>query len=292
MLSTLYIVPTPIGNLDDITIRALQIFKKVDLIAAEDTRRTGLLLQHFNINANMVSLNNYNEQHKTNKLIYQLKQGINIALVCDAGTPLINDPGYHLVKYCRQSNIRIIPLPGPCAAITALSASGIPPNRFCYEGFLPSKRKNRQDVLKRLMNESRTLLFYESPHRLIDTLSDMITIWNAGRFAILARELTKIWESIHGLPIGKLLDWVKVDQNRCRGEIVLVVDGYRASKNSEVVISPDAIKTFMLLQQSLPLKKAASITSEIYGLKKNTLYKHFIDQGINYNKKTNKLDIL
>ncbi|MGP1932325.1 MAG: 16S rRNA (cytidine(1402)-2'-O)-methyltransferase [Arsenophonus sp.] len=292
MLSTLYIVPTPIGNLDDITIRALQIFKKVDLIAAEDTRRTGLLLQHFNINANMVSLNNYNEQHKTNKLIHQLKQGINIALVCDAGTPLINDPGYHLVKYCRQSNIRIIPLPGPCAAITALSASGIPPNRFCYEGFLPSKRKNRQDVLKRLMNESRTLLFYESPHRLIDTLSDMITIWNAGRYAILARELTKIWESIHGLPIGKLLDWVKVDQNRCRGEIVLVVDGYRASKNSEVVISPDAIKTFMLLQQSLPLKKAASITSEIYGLKKNTLYKHFIDQGINYNKKTNKLDVL
>ncbi|XZQ56262.1 MAG: 16S rRNA (cytidine(1402)-2'-O)-methyltransferase [Arsenophonus sp.] len=292
MLSTLYIVPTPIGNLDDITIRALQIFKKVDLIAAEDTRRTGLLLQHFNINANMVSLNNYNEQHKTNKLIHQLKQGINIALVCDAGTPLINDPGYHLVKYCRQSNIRIIPLPGPCAAITALSASGIPPNRFCYEGFLPSKRKNRQDVLKRLMNESRTLLFYESPHRLIDTLSDMITIWNAGRYAILARELTKIWESIHGLPIGKLLDWVKVDQNRCRGEIVLVVDGYRASKNSEVVISPDAIKTFMLLQESLPLKKAASITSEIYGLKKNTLYKHFIDQGINYNKKTNKLDVL
>ncbi|XZQ58280.1 MAG: 16S rRNA (cytidine(1402)-2'-O)-methyltransferase [Arsenophonus sp.] len=292
MLSTLYIVPTPIGNLDDITIRALQIFKKVDLIAAEDTRRTGLLLQHFNINANMVSLNNYNEQHKTNKLIHQLKQGINIALVCDAGTPLINDPGYHLVKYCRQSNIRIIPLPGPCAAITALSASGIPPNRFCYEGFLPSKRKNRQDVLKRLMNESRTLLFYESPHRLIDTLSDMITIWNAGRYAILARELTKIWESIHGLPIGKLLDWVKVDQNRCRGEIVLVVDGYRASKNSEVVISPDAIKTFMLLQQSLPLKKAASITSEIYGFKKNTLYKHFIDQGINYNKKTNKLDVL
>ncbi|MGP1871576.1 MAG: 16S rRNA (cytidine(1402)-2'-O)-methyltransferase [Arsenophonus sp.] len=285
MLSTLYIVPTPIGNLDDITIRALQIFKKVDLIAAEDTRRTGLLLQHFNINANMISLNNYNEQHKTNKLIYQLKRGINIALVCDAGTPLINDPGYHLVKYCRQSNIRIIPLPGPCAAITALSASGIPPNRFCYEGFLPSKRKNRQDVLKRLMNESRTLLFYESPHRLIDTLSDMITIWSAGRYAILARELTKIWESIHGLPIGKLLDWVKVDQNRCRGEIVLVVDGYRASTNAEVVISPDVIKTFMLLQQSLPLKKAAAITSKIYGLKKNTLYKHSIDQRVNYNKK-------
>ncbi|MGP1939433.1 MAG: 16S rRNA (cytidine(1402)-2'-O)-methyltransferase [Arsenophonus sp. ET-DL9-MAG3] len=284
MVSTLYIIPTPIGNFDDISIRALKTFKKVNFIAAENIRHTSLLLQHFSINTHIISLNNYNEKQKTDRLIHQLKRGLNIALVSNAGTPLINDPGYHLIKYCRQADIRIVPLPGPCAAITALSASGIPSNKFCYEGFLPAKRKSRQKILQELTNEPRTLLFYESPHRLLDTLTDMIAIWDANRYIILARELTKIWESIHGLSVGKLLDWVKVNQNRYRGEIVLVVEGYKIPKDTNVVISPNIVKTLILLQKSLSLKKASIITAEIYGLKKNILYKHFIKQQINSNK--------
>ncbi|MDR5610580.1 MULTISPECIES: 16S rRNA (cytidine(1402)-2'-O)-methyltransferase [unclassified Arsenophonus] len=280
MVSTLYIVPTPIGNLDDITLRALQILKQVDLIAAEDTRRTGLLLQHFAINTRMISLHDHNEQQKTDQLIPQLKQGLSIALVSDAGTPLINDPGYHLVKSCRQAGILVVPLPGPCAAITALSAAGIASDRFYYEGFLPAKRKSRQEVLQALTEESRTLIFYESPHRLLDTLADMVAIWGAERYVVLARELTKTWESIHGLPVGELLDWVKVDENRSRGEMVLVVQGYRAPQEGEVVISSEVKKTLALLQQSLPLKKAAAITAEIYGLKKNALYKYSLEQQV------------
>lgn len=280
MVSTLYIVPTPIGNLDDITLRALQILKQVDLIAAEDTRRTGLLLQHFAINTRMISLHDHNEQQKTDQLIPQLKQGLSIALVSDAGTPLINDPGYYLVKSCRQAGILVVPLPGPCAAITALSAAGIASDRFCYEGFLPAKRKSRQGVLQALTEESRTLIFYESPYRLLDTLADMVAIWGAERYVVLARELTKTWESIHGLPVGELLDWVKVDENRSRGEMVLVVQGYRAPQEGEVVISSEVKKTLALLQQSLPLKKAAAITAEIYGLKKNALYKYSLEQQV------------
>ncbi|PAV02577.1 16S rRNA (cytidine(1402)-2'-O)-methyltransferase [Arsenophonus sp. ENCA] len=280
MVSTLYIVTTPIGNLDDITLRALQILKQVDFIAAEDTRRTGLLLQHFAINTRMISLHDHNEQQKTDQLIPQLKQGLSIALVSDAGTPLINDPGYHLVKSCRQAGILVVPLPGPCAAITALSAAGIASDRFCYEGFLPAKRKSRQEVLQALTEESRTLIFYESPHRLLDTLADMVAIWGAERYVVLARELTKTWESIHGLPVGELLDWVKVDENRSRGEMVLVVQGYRTPQKDEVAISSEVKKTLALLQQSLPLKKAAAITAEIYGLKKNALYKYSLEQQV------------
>jgi len=280
IVSALYIVPTPIGNLDDITLRALQILKQVDLIAAEDTRRTGLLLQHFAINTRMISLHDHNEQQKIDQLIPQLKQALSIALVSDAGTPLINDPGYHLVKSCRQAGILVVPLPGPCAAITALSAAGIASDRFCYEGFLPAKRKSRQEVLQALTEESRTLIFYESPHRLLDTLADMVAIWGAERYVVLARELTKTWESIHGLPVGELLDWVKVDENRSRGEMVLVVQGYRTPQEDEVVISSEVKKTLALLQQSLPLKKAAAITAEIYGLKKNALYKYSLEQQV------------
>lgn len=157
----LYIVPTPIGNLADITQRALEVLQAVDLIAAEDTRHTGLLLQHFAINARLFALHDHNEQQKAETLVTKLKEGQNIALVSDAGTPLINDPGYHLVRICREAGIRVVPLPGPCAAITALSAAGLPSDRFCYEGFLPAKSKGRRDALKAIEAEPRTLIFYE-----------------------------------------------------------------------------------------------------------------------------------
>ncbi|WP_023637564.1 16S rRNA (cytidine(1402)-2'-O)-methyltransferase, partial [Dickeya solani] len=221
--STLYIVPTPIGNLADITQRALAVLQQVDLIAAEDTRHTGLLLQHFAINARLFALHDHNEQQKAEQLLARLQQGMSIALVSDAGTPLINDPGYHLVRRCREAGVRVVPLPGPCAAITALSAAGLPSDRFCYEGFLPAKTKARKDTLRDLLEEPRTLIFYESTHRLLDSLQDMVEVWGPARYVVLARELTKTWESLYGAPVAELLAWVQDDDNRRKGEMVLIV---------------------------------------------------------------------
>ncbi|AMA65015.1 Ribosomal RNA small subunit methyltransferase I [Candidatus Arsenophonus lipoptenae] len=274
----LYVVPTPIGNLDDITLRALKVLNEVDLIAAEDTRHTSLLLRHFDINTGMISLHIHNEHQKTYQIISQIKDGKNIALVSNSGTPLINDPGYFLVKYCRLAGIRVVPLPGPCAAITALSSSGLAVNRFCFEGFLPAKKKNRQSLLRKLIEEPRTLIFFESPHRLLDTLLDMVFILGVDRYVVLARELTKIWESIHGLPVGELLEWIKFNKNRYRGEIVLVVEGYKISKKNHKAISNDVKKTLALLQQSLSFKQSIVITAKIYGIKKNYLYKYALEQ--------------
>ncbi|MBG3103938.1 16S rRNA (cytidine(1402)-2'-O)-methyltransferase [Proteus mirabilis] len=275
--STLYIVPTPIGNLGDITQRALDVLSHVDLIAAEDTRHTGLLLQHFAINARLFALHDHNEQQKADQLISKLQQGLSIALVSDAGTPLINDPGYHLVNQCRKNGIKVVPLPGACAAITALSAAGLPSDRFCYEGFLPAKTKSRQDCLRDLAQEPRTLIFYESTHRLLDSLADMVTVWGEARYVVLARELTKTWETIQGMPVGELLNWVREDENRRKGEMVLIVEGYQ--KPQEDHFAPEVLRTLAILQNELPLKKAAAVTAEIYGVKKNALYKHVIAQN-------------
>ena len=275
--STLYIVPTPIGYLGDITQRALDVLSHVDLIAAEDTRHTGLLLQHFAINARLFALHDHNEQQKADQLISKLQQGLSIALVSDAGTPLINDPGYHLVNQCRKNGIKVVPLPGACAAITALSAAGLPSDRFCYEGFLPAKTKSRQDCLRDLAQEPRTLIFYESTHRLLDSLADMVTVWGEARYVVLARELTKTWETIQGMPVGELLNWVREDENRRKGEMVLIVEGYQ--KPQEDHFAPEVLRTLAILQKELPLKKAAAVTAEIYGVKKNALYKHVIAQN-------------
>ena len=275
--STLYIVPTPIGNLGDITQRALDVLSHVDLIAAEDTRHTGLLLQHFASNARLFALHDHNEQQKADQLISKLQQGLSIALVSDAGTPLINDPGYHLVNQCRKNGIKVVPLPGACAAITALSAAGLPSDRFCYEGFLPAKTKSRQDCLRDLAQEPRTLIFYESTHRLLDSLADMVTVWGEARYVVLARELTKTWETIQGMPVGELLNWVREDENRRKGEMVLIVEGYQ--KPQEDHFAPEVLRTLAILQKELPLKKAAAVTAEIYGVKKNALYKHVIAQN-------------
>lgn len=274
--STLYIVPTPIGNLGDITQRALAVLGSVDLIAAEDTRHTGLLLQHFAINARLFALHDHNEQQKAEQLLAKLQEGQSIALVSDAGTPLINDPGYHLVRRCREAGIRVVPLPGPCAAITALSAAGLPSDRFCYEGFLPAKSKGRCDALRALQQEPRTLIFYESTHRLLDSLQDMVSELGGERYVVLAREITKTWESIHGAPVAELLAWVQEDENRRKGEMVLIVEGFKQPQDD--TLPADALRTLALLQTELPLKKAAALTAEIHGLKKNALYKHALEQ--------------
>ncbi|MBJ3815334.1 16S rRNA (cytidine(1402)-2'-O)-methyltransferase [Shimwellia pseudoproteus] len=273
--STLYIVPTPIGNLGDITQRALSVLQSVDLIAAEDTRHTGILLQHFAINARLFALHDHNEQQKSETLLAKLREGQSIALVSDAGTPLINDPGYHLVRTCREAGITVVPLPGACAAITALSAAGLPSDRFCYEGFLPAKSKSRCDTLKSLERETRTIIFYESTHRLLDSLADIEAVLGGERYVVLARELTKTWESIYGAPVAELLAWVKEDENRRKGEMVLIVEGFKAQEDT---LPADALRTLALLQAELPLKKAAALAAEIHGVKKNALYKYALEQ--------------
>lgn len=273
--ATLYIVATPIGNLGDITLRAIETLKHVDLVAAEDTRHSGLLLQHLGIQAKLYPLHDHNEQQKAQQLIDKLKSGMSIALISDAGTPLINDPGYHLVKACHEQSIRVVPIPGACAAITALCVSGLPTDRFCYEGFLPAKSKARIDYLNQLMEETRTLVFYESTHRIIDSLHDMQQVFGSQRLLVLAKELTKSWETVIQNPIDEVIRWLQEDDNRQKGEFVLVVEGYH--KNIADDIDPNAIKLLNRLQQELPLKKAAAIVADMYGLKKNQLYQLGLD---------------
>ena len=267
----LYIVATPIGNLQDITQRALDTFAKVDLIAAEDTRHSGLLLSHYGIKKPFFALHDHNEQEKAHILVEKLKQGSHIALISDAGTPLISDPGFHLVRQCREAGIRVVPLPGACAAITALCASGIASDRFCFEGFLPAKSKARKDKLENIAEEDRTLIFYESTHRILDTLEDMQSVLGEERYIVLAREITKTWETITGNTIKNLREWLLEDPNRTKGEMVLIVEGKPKSENNEE-ISPQAVKALELITEELPLKKAAAIVAELYGYKKNALY--------------------
>lgn len=269
--ATLYIVPTPIGNLGDITHRAIEVLSTVDLIAAEDTRHTGKLLSHFNIQTKTFALHDHNEQQKAQVLVDKLLAGQNIALVSDAGTPLISDPGYHLVSQCRQAGVKVVPLPGPCAVITALSASGLPSDRFSFEGFLPAKSKGRKDKLLEIAKVERTCIFYESPHRIIDSLHDMLEILGPNREVVLARELTKTFETIQGMPLGELVDWVKSDENQQKGEMALLIHGYRDS--AEDGLPEEALRALTILLKELPLKRAAAMVAEIYNVKKNALYK-------------------
>lgn len=269
--ATLYIVPTPIGNLGDITQRALDVLAQVDVIAAEDTRHTGKLLAHFNIQTKTFALHDHNEQHKAQALVNKLLSGQSIALVSDAGTPLISDPGYHLVNQCRQAGVKVVPLPGACAVITALSASGLPSDRFSFEGFLPAKSKGRKDKFLEIAKVERTCIFYESPHRINESLQDMLEILGPDRQVVLARELTKTFETIQGLPLGQLIEWINQDENRKRGEMVLLIHGVREESNQ--ALPEEALRSLAILSKELPLKKAAALAAEIYKVKKNALYK-------------------
>ncbi|QJC35513.1 16S rRNA (cytidine(1402)-2'-O)-methyltransferase [Enterobacteriaceae endosymbiont of Donacia sparganii] len=276
-LGNLYIIATPIGNYDDISKRALIILNKVDYILAEDTRKTGLLLKYFNIKKKLYSYYEYNEKKKANFFLEKIIKGLNLGLVSDSGTPLINDPGYRIIQLCREKyiNIKIIPIPGPCAAILALISSGLPTNKFCYEGFLPHKKNKRIKRLNELKKEYRTLIIYESTHRLLKCLYDIKKIFGKNRYIVLARELTKKWENIYGSNISNLIKWIKLDLNRLKGEIVLIIKGYISySINDE--LSPKIIKTFLNLKKELSTKKAINITSDIFSVKKNLLYKFYI----------------
>ena len=266
----LYIVATPLGNISDITYRAIDILKGVDLIAAEDTRHSGKLLSYYQISKPTFPLHDHNERQRGNVLIEKIKAGQSVALISDAGTPLISDPGYHLVNECREAGVDVVPVPGACAAITALSAAGLPSDRFSFEGFLPVKEKAKAEKLTALAEETQTMIFYESPRRIQDTVKHIINVMGSDRKLVIARELTKMFESYYVLPAGEMLDWLNQDTNHCRGEFVLMVAG--ASKE-QGVLSVEAINTLTLLKRELPLKKAAAITAEIHNLKKNDLYK-------------------
>ncbi|GAB3369074.1 SAM-dependent methyltransferase [Azotobacter armeniacus] len=270
MLGMLYVVATPIGNLDDITARALRVLRDVALIAAEDTRHSARLLRHFGITTPLVACHEHNERDQGGRFLARLQAGEDVALISDAGTPLISDPGFHLVRQARAAGIKVVPVPGPCALIAALSAAGLPSDRFVFEGFLPAKAVGRLARLEQLKEESRTLIFYEAPHRLLECLGDLERIMGADRLAVLARELTKTFETLKGLPLGELRPWVAADGNQQRGECVLLVAGWQAPSEGSVPVA--ALRVLDLLLKEMPLKRAAALAAEITGVRKNLLY--------------------
>ena len=266
---TLYIVATPIGNLGDISQRALDILAQVDVIACEDTRHTQRLLSAFSIKNKTMSMHDHNERQRQEQIASLLQEGKSIALVSDAGTPLISDPGFHLVRHCRQQGLSVTPVPGACAAITALSCAGLPTDRFTFEGFLPSKSGARQAKLAELLNEPRTMVFYDAPRRAIDTIADVVSVLGGERYVVIARELTKTFETIYSDTAEKLLTWLQEDANQLKGEMVLIIEGHKVDPDA---ISPQIIETLKLLLEELPPKKACAIAAKIHGVKKNALY--------------------
>lgn len=266
---TLFIVATPIGNLTDITLRALDVLQRCDVIMAEDTRHSRVLLEHHGITTKVSALHEHNERARADGLVAQLQQGAKIALISDAGTPLISDPGYPLVRACRQAGVQVVPIPGASAVITALSAAGLPTDRFLFVGFLAAKAGTRATQLQALADETATMVMYESPRRLLDTLQAMTEIFGQQREVVIARELTKQFETYLSADLATLIEEVANDPNQQRGEIVIMVHGAR--RDADAVSAP-AEQLLRQLSEHLPLKKAAAIVAEHYGLRKNQLY--------------------
>lgn len=271
----LYIVATPIGNLADLSARAQEVLGSVDYIAAEDTRYSGRLLAHFTIKAPMISVHDHNERQRSEHIINLLAAGHSIALVSDAGTPLISDPGFHLVRAVREAGYRVSPVPGCCAFVAALSASGLPSDRFQFIGFLPAKSGARLQTLKPYAAHTETLIFYESTHRIVDSLAAMAEAFGGERYAVVARELTKTFETIHGDTLQNLLEWIQADGNQQRGEFVVLVHGAPAPEQGDQ-IDPEAERILHILAKEMPPKKAAGLAAEITGEKKNRLYQLLI----------------
>ncbi|WP_394234613.1 16S rRNA (cytidine(1402)-2'-O)-methyltransferase [Pseudomonas anguilliseptica] len=276
-LGSLYVVATPIGNLDDISARALTILRSVALIAAEDTRHSARLMQHFGIGTPLAACHEHNERDQGGRFLARLLAGDDVALISDAGTPLISDPGYHLVRQARAAGIAVVPVPGACALIAALSAAGLPSDRFIFEGFLPAKAAGRRARLELVKEEPRTLIFYEAPHRILECLQDMQAVFGEQRPALLARELTKTFETLKGMPLSELVAWVAGDSNQQRGECVVLVAGWQAPEGEEAV-SAEAMRVLNLLLAEMPLKRAAALAAEITGVRKNLLYQVALEQ--------------
>ncbi|HEY9052237.1 MAG TPA: 16S rRNA (cytidine(1402)-2'-O)-methyltransferase [Gammaproteobacteria bacterium] len=269
--AALYIVATPIGNLADISQRAIEVLANVDLIAAEDTRHSRHLLQHYNIRTPAQSYHEHNEEQQTPKLIDKLLAGMSIALISDAGTPLLSDPGYRLVRTAHEAGIAVIPLPGPCAAIAALSASGLPTDRYCFYGFPPVKSVARKHFYESLNKINSSLVFYESSHRILASLGDMVEAFGGVREAVLARELTKTFETIRKATLAELYAWVSDSEQQRKGEFVLMVAGSRTEEAESTTVELEQLLSILL--EELPLSTATQLAAKITGMKKNRVYK-------------------
>jgi len=266
----LWVVATPIGNLDDLSARARAILRDVDLIAAEDTRHSAALLKHIGSNARTFALHEHNERDVSEQLIGRLREGAQIALISDAGTPLVSDPGFRLVRAARAAGISVSPVPGACAAIAALSVAGLPSDRFVFEGFLPAKSAARRAHLETLRAETRTLIFYESNHRIVEALEDLATVFGNERHAVLARELTKLFETVLTGTLAELARQVQMDADQRRGEFVLLVGG--ADADADAGRLQEGRRVFELLRRELPPSRAAKIAAEISGAPRKLLY--------------------
>lgn len=266
----LYIVATPIGNLDDLSPRVMETFRKVDVVAAEDTRHSGRLLQHLGIQKAMVAIHDHNERDRTSAVIDRLLAGAQVALISDAGTPLISDPGYVLVREARQRGIRVSPVPGPCALVAALSAAGLPTDRFRFEGFLPTKRAARRSALEALVREPATLVFYESPHRILETAALLAEVMGADRPVVLARELTKAFETFYSGTAEEVARLLEADPYASKGEFVVMVQG--APERPAEAPDLDVDRFLTLLLAELPVKKVARLGAELTGISRNDLY--------------------
>ena len=265
----LWVVATPIGHRDDISARAIETLRSVALIAAEDTRHSRPMLLQHNIGTPLVALHEHNEREAVASIVRRLEQGESVALISDAGTPLISDPGFRLVRAAREAGIRCIPVPGACAAIAGLSVAGLPSDRFVFEGFLPAKSAARRSRLEELAGDPRTLIFYESSHRIAESLADMRDVFGAEREAVLARELTKVFETVIGEPLSRLAERVANDPNQQRGECVVLVAGRGDDTDARLA---EGQRVFAILRDELPPAKAAKLAAVITGAPRKMLY--------------------
>ena len=267
--ATLYVVATPIGNVTDITLRALHLLALADVVACEDTRKTGALLQRFGLTKQTIAAHQHNEREVADKIVERLQGGQRVALVSDAGTPAVSDPGARIVDAVRAAGLNVVPLPGPSAAITALSASGLVNDRFHFVGFLPAKPKQRESALALLARDSSTLVFYEAPHRIVECVEGLVAAFEPARQVVFARELSKMFEEIHRCPLSEALAWVKADPNRERGEFVVLVEGAVLETDAQDV---EAERILQILLAECSVKQAANLAAQITGRKKNALY--------------------
>jgi 16S rRNA (cytidine1402-2'-O)-methyltransferase len=267
----LWIVATPIGNLGDLSLRAREVLCSVDLIAAEDTRHSAALLKHVGSGVRTFALHEHNERDASAELVQRMRDGAQIALISDAGTPLVSDPGYRLVRAAREAGVVVSPVPGACAAIAALSVAGLPSDRFVFEGFLPAKSAARRAHLERLRAETRTLIFYESSHRIVEALGDLVAMFGGERRAVLARELTKLFETVIDGSLDHLCARVAADTDQRRGEFVLLVAGEADDTDAAQLV--EGRRVFELLRTELPPSRAAKVAAEITGAPRKDLYR-------------------
>ena len=275
MTGTLFIVATPIGNLDDITFRAVEVLKSVDIILAEDTRHSKKLLLHLDISKSISAFHEHNEREKTEAIIGELQSGKSIALISDAGTPLISDPGYFLVIQSKKEGLKVIPIPGPSALITALSASGLPSDSFTFLGFFPSKQTARLKLLKSLVSRTETIIFYESPKRILASLTDIHSIFGDSREVCLAKELTKVFETIHTDSIPNLIKYLNIDKSHQKGEFVILISANDKIDIAEAETQLDSL--LPILCAEMGASKAAKLAAKITGIDKKKCYKRAID---------------